>query len=259
MTRPSGVSMRVDVTVSCRCGTVHRNVPKALWGKKTRCQVCGRPIHVPAPEAREETLDEIFEDFARSLAEPAGSASRRARIERYRLGRLAIRMGLATREEVELAMKVQTQARDLGFAKPIGAVLVEQGTLAETALRGLLDVQRKKIACIKIRDAGPPPALGLLDARVARVVVESALAGQDAIDECAHVLALTREMGFDWTLAHLLAERGAVAREVALRVQRDQEALLQRGLARVAPQRHATAQWRSPNGRTARYAGRSGS
>ncbi len=230
--------MPVEVTVSCKCGMVHRNVPKALWGQKTRCQVCGRTVRVPAPETPRETLDDVFAEFARSLAEPAAEeTSPRKKIERYRLGRLAVRTGLASRDEIDLAMQVQTRCRDSGILKQLGALLVEQGTLEEADVRRLLEFQRRKIASIRVKNAGAAPPLSLLDSRIARVVVECGFAGQGVVDECAHVLALTLEMGFRWGMADVLAERGAIDRELAARIRRDEEALLQRGLARVEPRR----------------------
>ncbi len=233
------------VTIPCRCGTVHRDVPKPLWGRKTRCNVCGRSIRVPAPEPSAQTLDELFEEFARSLAEPRRD-ERPRRVGRYQLGRLAVRTRLATPGEVDLAVGAQTWCRELGVIKRLGDVLVEQGVLQPADVDRLLALQRHKIACLPTRDAGEPANLNPLDSRVARVLVESGLLEPTTVDDCARALGIGRSMGFEWSLADVFVERGVLDRDLVDRIHAEQERQSQvrvdaPGLEQVAPFRLRSA------------------
>ena len=165
--------MSVSIQIDCRCGTRHRDIPRAFWGHRARCHVCGRGLRVPTPSGP-DSLEELFDEFARQ-ASPAVPRDPDP-LDRYQLGRLAVRTQLATRRQVEEALEVQARSKETGVIRRIGAILVQQGILEEADLRRLLALQRQKVAMLASR------------------MVEQGRLGSDALRKVEIDLALGIEM-----------------------------------------------------------------
>jgi len=128
------------------------------------------------------------------------------------LGRIAVKRGFLSREE--LAMALEEQARRDN--PPLGVLLVQLGLLSQMQIDGLLEEQRRALAAPawqgQLAGAPSPPAAPTTTGEnlLGRRAVELGLVSQEQLNECIRLQGTREADGRLQRLGEILVERGLV-------------------------------------------------
>ncbi|MBI4612460.1 MAG: hypothetical protein HY720_02515 [Planctomycetes bacterium] len=130
----------------------------------------------------------------------------------FRLGRLAVARKLATKEDIEEALRIQILVKELGIAKRLGEILVKRGTLTGPLLARLLDLQRRMMSSVRWIDLAGPVDPAPDDRAVAELLVLRGHLTRDQVQECFFVQRAMAEMGLVKDLRGVISDKGHLTR-----------------------------------------------
>jgi eukaryotic-like serine/threonine-protein kinase len=109
-------------------------------------------------------------------------------------GRIALKKGLVTEDQLRRALRFQEELRALGLSRPLGRILVAEGALAEGQVELIVRLQQVNERARKAK-------------AFARVAVHNGLVPKPVIDEA---LRVCKEEGFARTLEQTLVDQDAI-------------------------------------------------
>ncbi len=136
------------------------------------------------------------------------------------LGRVALDLGVLTREQIEQAVALQEGP---GAGRPFGSLLLEKGFLSEASLQRVLAEQAKRL-----KEKAEFSALRKADTLFGTIAIEKKLLTRENLHEALRVQAVALMHGNKVRLGEVLEERGVLTREqvaqiLQLQARRDDE------------------------------------
>ena len=126
-------------------------------------------------------------------------------------GEIVLRNALVTPEQLDEALGLQKQAREIGITLKLGEVLLQKGWIDTRTLEALLKIQQRRIAGVSdphtFRRKGLTPKE---DQALGHIAVDNGLISAEKLAQVLELQRKAKELGFERRLGEILVEEGAV-------------------------------------------------